>query len=138
MKVAAAHPDLIFANKIVAGTEESTKSCVNDIFKGDEALKAGGRGAVIDRCSFRMEEVCRFRYLVNVSPGGSYTGRLKYLFLCGSVVLHVKYAGNVREFYEAGLEPGVHFVAVDNVEDLPAAIESLRKYPERWGVPPRS
>ena len=69
VKVAAAHPDLIFVNKIVAGTEESKKSCVNDVFKGVEALEAEGRGAVIDRCSFRMEEVCRYKYLINVSPG---------------------------------------------------------------------
>lgn len=67
--------------------EESKKSCVNEVFAGGkDALEAGGRGAVIGKCSFRMEEVCRFKYLINVSPGGSYTGRLKYLFLCGSVV----------------------------------------------------
>ena len=29
-----------------------------------------------------------------------------YLFLCGSVVLHVKYGGNVMEFYETGLVDG--------------------------------
>ena len=46
-------------------------------------------------------------------------------------VLHVKYAGNVREFYEAGLEAGVHYVAVDTVEGLPAAVEALRADPAR-------
>ena len=59
------------------------------------------------------------------------TGRLKYLFLCDSVVLHVKYGGNVREFYETGLESGVHYVGVNDVEGLPAAVEALRKDPAR-------
>ena len=40
-------------------------------------------------------------------------------------------AGNVEEFYETGLEYGVHYVGVDNVEDLPGAVEELRKDPER-------
>jgi len=48
---------------------------VHDVFQGDDALEAGGRGVVEDRCSFRMEEVCRYKYLINVSPGGSYTVR---------------------------------------------------------------
>ena len=131
LKVAEAHPDLVFVNKIVAGSEESKRSCVNDVFREEDALKFNTRGVLVDRCSFKMEDVCRYKYLINVSPGGSYAGRLKYLFLCGSVVLHVKYAGNVREFYEHGLEPEVHFVSVDNVEDIPAAVEALNADPAK-------
>jgi len=53
-----------------------------------------------------MDDVCRYKYLINVSPGGSYSGRLKYLFLCGSVVLHVKYGGRARQsLIEPSLNP---------------------------------
>jgi protein glucosyltransferase len=41
-----------------------------------------------DECALSFEEMCRYRYLVNVGSNG-YANKLKYLFLCGSVVITV-------------------------------------------------
>ena len=48
------------------------------------------------------------------------SGRLKYLFLCGSVVIHVKYADRIAEFYENVLVPGEHYIVVDEPEEVRA------------------
>ena len=76
--MAEIHPELMF---------------VSDVNKGD--LDRGGssscfdalpdpKGMVKGLCSFSYEELCRFKYLINASVGGTYSGRLKYLFLCGA------------------------------------------------------
>jgi hypothetical protein len=76
--MAEIHPELMF---------------VSDVNKGD--LDRGGssscfdvlpdpKGVVKGLCSFSYEELCRFKYLINASVGGTYSGRLKYLFLCGA------------------------------------------------------
>ena len=41
------------------------------------------------RCGLSFEEVCRYKYMLNVGSNG-YANKLKYLFLTGSVVIWVK------------------------------------------------
>ena len=41
------------------------------------------------RCGLSFEEVCRYKYMLNVGSNG-YANKLKYLFLCGSVVIWVR------------------------------------------------
>ena len=40
------------------------------------------------RCGLSFEEVCRYKYMLNVGSNG-YANKLKYLFLTGSVVIWV-------------------------------------------------
>lgn len=123
--LAVEHPDKLLVNNIVAGSEHSRDKCV-------ETLDVAGTGGLVeDRCSFRTEDMCSFKYLVSVSTGGSYSGRFKYLMLCGSVVIHVRYAMRTYEFFETQLEAGEHYVEVDDVNDIPAAVAALKADPER-------
>jgi len=39
VEVAEQHPELIFVNKIVVGSEESERSCVADVFAGEGVLE---------------------------------------------------------------------------------------------------
>ena len=47
------------------------------------------------------------------------------MFLCGSVVIQVKYSDAVYEFYEKLLVPGKHFISVDTPEEIPQVIQHL-------------
>ena len=44
------------------------------------------KGVQRDKCFLPFEELCRFRYLINIG-GNTYSNRLKFLFLCNSVVI---------------------------------------------------
>jgi len=77
-----------------------------------------------------FEELCRYKYLVNVGSNG-YANKLKYLFLCGSVVLYVREGSPNHEFFESQLLPGMHYYAVSKVAEVAAAVRFLRKHPEQ-------
>lgn len=57
----------------------------------------------------KLEDHCGFRYLVNYR-GVAASFRLKHLFLCGSLVLHV--GQEWQEFFYPALKPWVHYVPV--------------------------
>eukprot|EP00854_Cymbomonas_tetramitiformis_P014633 gene14633-17287_t len=67
------------------------------------------RGDQRDVCWMDFHELCRFKYLVSIS-GNTYSNRLKYLFLCNSVVINIRKKGSFREFFEPLLTPGQHFI----------------------------
>ena len=46
-------------------------------------------GVLVKRCGLSFEELCKYKYLLNVGSNG-YANKLKYLFLTGSVVIWVK------------------------------------------------
>lgn len=54
--------------------------------------------------------------------------RYRYLLLCGSVVIYVREGMQHKEFYEYGLLPGVHYVAVDTAADVPAMVRWLKQH----------
>ena len=64
-------------------------------------------GTLVKRCGLSFEEVCRYKYMLNVGSNG-YANKLKYLFLCGSVVIWVRKDSLNHEFFERHLVPGVH------------------------------
>lgn len=70
----------------------------------------------------------RYRYLVNVGSNG-YANKLKYLFLCGSVVIHVHDGSPNHEFFESQLLPGMHYYPVSRVEEVADAVRHLRAHP---------
>jgi hypothetical protein len=65
---------------------------------------------------------------VNVGSNG-YANKLKYLFLCGSVVIHVHDGSPNHEFFESQLLPGMHYYAVSRVEEVADAVRHLRAHP---------
>ena len=64
-------------------------------------------GTLVKRCVLSFEEICRYKYMLNVGSNG-YANKLKYLFLCGSVVIWVRKDSLNHEFFERHLVPGVH------------------------------
>ena len=62
-------------------------------------------GTLVKRCGLSFEEVCRYKYMLNVGSNG-YANKLKYLFLCGSVVIWVRKDSLNHEFFERHLVPG--------------------------------
>eukprot|EP00964_Phaeocystis_antarctica_P030432 scaffold17193_cov69-Phaeocystis_antarctica.AAC.2 len=74
----------------------------------------------------KFEDQCRYKYLLNSASIG-YANKLKSLLLCGSVVLYVRDGMRHKEFYEYGLVSGIHYVAVDTAEDVPAMVRWLRE-----------
>jgi len=62
----------------------------------------------VDKCE-RLTEACQYRFLVHL-PGNTYSSRLKYLLLCGSVVFAPPMEW--EEWWHHRLVPGVHYVAV--------------------------
>ena len=64
--------------------KESPPSC----FKINEPNVTNG-GVLVKRCGPSFEELCKYKYLLNVGSNG-YANKLKYLFLTGSVVIWVK------------------------------------------------
>ena len=72
-----------------------------------------------------LPEHCRSRYLLNW-PGNSYSARLKYLLLCGSVVVHSD--NGWYEFYYPMLVHGRHFVrtrALASKHDLESGLTHM-------------
>ena len=70
---------------------------------------------------------CSYKYLLNSASIG-YANKFKYLLLCGSVVIYVREGMAHKEFYEYGLLPGVHYVAVDRASDVPAMVRWLKQH----------
>ena len=79
------------------------------------------------KCFMRFEDQCGYKYLLNSASIG-YANKFKSLLLCGSVVLYVRDGMSHKEFYEYGLLPGVHYVAVDRATDVPAMVRWLREH----------
>jgi len=121
MRQAEAHPELLFVNEVYIKT--SPPSCF-DI--GEPNVTNGG--VLIKRCGLAFEELCRYKYLLNVGSNG-YANKLKYLFLCGSVVIWVRKDSLNHEFFERHFVPGVHYAPVDTVEEVPATIRRLQADP---------
>eukprot|EP00976_Prorocentrum_cordatum_P075379 1181887-Prorocentrum_minimum.AAC.5 len=85
------------------GSRVSGRSARGEVFRrgGEEGPIGGGR---VRSCRGQQAVVHR---------------RLKYLFLCGSVVIHVKYTDQIAEFYENVLVPNVHYIVVNDPEEVP-------------------
>ena len=79
------------------------------------------------KCYMPFAEQCGYKYLLNSASIG-YANKFKYLLLCGSVVIYVREGMRHKEFYEYGLLPGVHYVAVDTARDVPAMVRWLRRH----------
>lgn len=84
---------------------------------------------------FGLPEHCRSRYLLNW-PGNSYSARLKYLLLCGSVVVHSD--NGWYEFYYPMLRHGQHFMKTralasrhDLDNELTNLVQRLQANPKR-------
>jgi protein glucosyltransferase len=58
-----------------------------------------------------------------------YANKMKYLFLCGSVVITVREGMQNREFFERQLLPGVHYIAVRKAREIPAVVRRLETDP---------
>ena len=72
-----------------------------------------------------LPQHCRSKYLLNW-PGNSYSARLKYLLLCGSVVVHSD--NDWYEFYYPMLKHGEHFMkirALNTTDDLHNGLTQL-------------
>jgi len=115
-----------------------TEMLINELFIGDHAkitqrcvergLHRTG-GFQQHKCFMTFEDQCSYKYLLNSASIG-YANKFKSLLLCGSVVLYVRDGMRHKEFYELGLLPGVHYVAVDRAQDVPAMVRWLRKNDE--------
>lgn len=115
------HPELLFVNEVYI--KESPPSC----FAINEPNVTRG-GVLVKKCGLSFEELCRYKYLLNVGSNG-YANKLKYLFLTGSVVIWVRKDSLNYEFFEHQFVPNVHYVAVDTVEEVPDMIRRLQKDP---------
>ncbi len=85
-------------------------------------------GVLVKRCGLSFEELCRYRYLLNIGSNG-YANKLKYLFLTGSVVIWVRRDSLNYEFFEHQFVPNVHYVAVETVAEVPDMIRRLQADP---------
>ena len=121
MRQAEHHPELLFVNEIYIKT--SPPSCF-DI--GEPNVTRGG--VLVKKCGLSFEELCKYKYLLNVGSNG-YANKLKYLFLCGSVVIWVRKDSLNHEFFERHFVPGIHYAPVDTVEEVPATIRRLQADP---------
>ncbi|DBA70030.1 TPA: hypothetical protein ACH3X2_012328 [Trebouxia sp. C0005] len=81
-----------------------------------------------------LPQHCKSKYLLNW-PGNSYSARLKYLLLCGSVVVHSD--NGWYEFYYHMLRHGEHYMRVralnstfDLYNDLTTLIQKLNRTPK--------
>ena len=111
---------------------------MNELFIGDhqkirQTCKDLGKDSVggyqKHLCYMPFEDQCGYKYLLNSASIG-YANKFKSLLLCGSVVIYVRAGMRHKEFYEYGLVPGVHYVAVDENKDVPAMVRWLRKNDE--------
>ena len=77
-----------------------------------------------------LPDHCRSKYLLNW-PGNTYSARLKYLLLCGSVVVHSD--NGWSEFYYHMLQHGQHFVKTKELvetSDITNGLTDLVKHLE--------
>ncbi len=81
-----------------------------------------------------LPQHCKSKYLLNW-PGNSYSARLKYLLLCGSVVVHSD--NGWYEFYYPMLQHGEHYMKIralnstaDLHNDLTTLIQKLNRTPK--------
>jgi len=121
VEVARSNPETVFVNQVFKKAPKGSLSCVKD-------GKADRGGFQVNECALSFEEMCRYRYLVNVGSNG-YANKMKYLFLCGSVVITVREGMNNREFFERQLLPGVHYIAVREAREIPAVVRRLEADP---------
>lgn len=84
---------------------------------------------------FGLPDHCKSKYLLNW-PGNSYSARLKYLLLCGSVVVHSD--NGWYEFYYPMLKHGQHFMKTralaskgDLNDGLAGLVQQLQANPKR-------
>ena len=109
---------------------------VNELFIGDHGKirstcaqlglhKTGGFQQ--HKCYMTFAEQCGYKYLLNSASIG-YANKLKSLLLCGSVVIYVRDGMRHHEFYEFGLLPGVHYIAVDAPKDVPPMVRWLQQH----------
>mmetsp|Transcript_30621 Transcript_30621/g.97961 ORF Transcript_30621/g.97961 Transcript_30621/m.97961 type:complete len:601 (-) Transcript_30621:199-2001(-) len=115
-------PELLLVNEVYIKT--TPPSCFE---VGEPNVTRGG--VLQNKCGFSFKEMCRYRYLLNVGSNG-YANKLKYLFLCGSVVIWVRTDSLNYEFFEKQFLPGVHYAAADTVDDVPDVIRELQRDPE--------
>ncbi|EOD34076.1 hypothetical protein EMIHUDRAFT_441372 [Emiliania huxleyi CCMP1516] len=115
-------PELLMVNEVYIKT--TPPSCFE---VGEPNVTRGG--VLQNKCGFSFKEMCRYRYLLNVGSNG-YANKLKYLFLCGSVVIWVRTDSLNYEFFEKQFLPGVHYAAADTVDDVPDVIRELQRDPE--------
>ena len=59
-----------------------------------------------------------------------YANKLKYLFLCKSVVIFVRDGSGNREFFESQVLPGTHYYSVRTMAEVPVAVRHLRAHPQ--------
>lgn len=77
-----------------------------------------------------LDHWCNYRYLIHTA-GFSYSAGLKYKLACGSMVF--KFKAKYSEFFEPGLKPGIHYVELEEAEDVfhgqsvPKIKEAIRK-----------
>jgi protein glucosyltransferase len=115
--VAKSNPDVLFVNQVYKKSDTGGKSCV-DLGLADKG------GLQEDKCALSFEEMCGYRYLVNVGSNG-YANKLKSLFLCGSVLINVESSAPNKEFFEHQLLPGVHYVSVRDAADVPDVVRAM-------------
>ena len=121
MKVAEKNGDTMLVNELFIGDHGKIKRTCREL-----GLDKKG-GYQKHKCYMKFEEQCSYKYLLNSASIG-YANKLKSILLCGSVVLYVRDGMRHKEFYEYGLLPGVHYVAVDRAEDVPAMVRWLREH----------
>lgn len=85
------HRDL-FALRTV-WIHKTERRCVGG---GDGDIDDGGPGIRELGCRYAQPDFCRYRYLLNLGSGGNYANKLKYLLLCGSLIIHVTKHNAVR------------------------------------------
>ena len=112
------HPELLFVNEVYIKT--SPPNC----FEINEPNVTQG-GVLANKCGLNFENMCRYKYLLNVGSNG-YANKLKYLFLCGSVVIWVRKDSLNHEFFERHFVPGIHYAPADTVDDVPDLIRRLQ------------
>ncbi len=117
-KDAERHPELMFVNEVFIKT--SPPSCFE--IGAPEPTKGG---VLSKKCGLSFKELCRYKYLLNVGSNG-YANKLRYLFLCGSVVIWVREGSLNHEFFERQFVPGVHYAPVDTVDEIPDAIRRMQ------------
>ena len=115
------HKDIMFVNEVfIKAAEQARQSCL------EIPVTQPTKGGVLSkRCSLAFKDLCRYKYLINVGSNG-YANKLRFLFLCGSVVIWVRKGSLNHEFFERQFLPGIHYAPVDTVDELPDAIKRLQ------------
>ena len=119
-EVAERNPQTMLVNELFIGDHGKIKQTCRELGLHDKG------GFQQHKCYMTFQEQCGYKYLLNSASIG-YANKFKSLLLCGSVVIYVRDGMRHKEFYEYGLLPGVHYVAVDTAADIPAMVKWLRK-----------